>query len=161
MATLNNDVWQPSAWYRAAVSSHSRSLSKLTDKDISQRVDKYFDWFKAKHGKDYDPALHEVETVADTRKGIIKPDKIVGYVDGLPVFIRSISAGGSCLDSMPPAWSQKEACPMEGRVLRHKTSAPPTFRVIYNGKRVDGFLKMTNAKACAERFIAMGDNHGK
>lgn len=157
MEAIHTDIWQPSHWYRAAAASHLRALGKLTDKDISQRVDKYFDWFKAKHGKEFDVSSQQIETVADTRKGIIKPEKIAGYVDGKPVVIRSVSAGGACIDSMCPALSKREdACPGLGRVLRHRASSPPLYVVIYNGRRVDGFLKATNAKACAERFIAAG-----
>jgi len=144
-----NPGWNPNSWYIPEAVKAMNALGKLTDSDIGARVDSYFEWFKAKHGKDYDPAMHKVEGETAKRETIIKAAKIIGYVAGKPVTVRPITAGTGVAEPVRDS---------AGEVLytKAKRTAPALFIVGHNGRRIDSFLKLENAKKCAARFIENG-----
>lgn len=121
------------------------TLGKLFSGDIQRRERAYRDFYQEKNGVSFDISMQQVQSdiVQDL---IIKSPDVVGIKDGLPVKISKVSKAGSDKSG--------NASANFGMIHEYTACAPALYVVTIGGKRVDSFLKQTNAKACAARLLA-------
>lgn len=127
-----------STWYKGPVIN-----VPLSDGDIEKRLVSFYKWYKAKFKNKYEAPAEMLQP--EICVPMLREPLFVGVKDGEPVLIRYLHSPISIYNQ--PVNLKENAC------WKVRMCAPRLFVVSHMGKRIDGFLKLENAKRCAQQYM--------
>lgn len=129
-----------STWYRAPSLSYS-----LSDREVEVRTLTYQQWYKEKHGRDFDAQSQHVISDAPPRERLLRDGEIIGVKNGQQIIVRPITKAATI-----KGWQD----PLKiADVYEFKSCAPSLYVVAVGGQRIDSFLGIKRARARALQIL--------